>query len=367
MLKYRGRQLVRVGLLGTVLVVLVIAVGLAPERLLSWATSIRYQAQFTDAGGITAGNEVTISGMKVGSVSDVALRGRHAVVTFSVDATVQLGSDTTAHVRTGTLLGERVLTLESGGDGAMRPVDVIPVSRTASPYSLTEAVSELTTNTAGTDTASLNQSLDTLSTTLDEVAPQLGPAFDGVTKLSRAMNERDDTLGDLLEHGADISAILADRSAQVNTLILNANDLVAVLSERRRAIVELLVHTSALSKQMSGLIRDNEAELAPTLDKLNGVTAILEKNRDNIAKALPGLAKFQITLGETIGNGPYYQAYIPNIMFAQLLQPWLDYAFGFRRGVDAGQPPDNVGPRAELPFPYNGIPQPWEQWGEPPR
>ena len=113
------------------------------------------------------------------------------------------------------------------------------------------------------------------------------------------------------------------------------------------------------------MIHDNEQRLAPTLDKLNAVTAILEKNRDNIAKALPGLAKFETTLGETIGNGPYYQAYVPNIDVAQILQPFLDYAFGFRRGTDAGQPPDNAGPRAELPFPYNGIPGPGEQWGPP--
>ena len=72
------------------------------------------------------------------------------------------------------------------------------------------------------------------------------------------------------------------------------------------------------------MIHDNEQRLAPTLDKLNAVTAILEKNRDNIAKALPGLAKFQTTLGETIGNGPYYQAYVPNLDIAQILQPcWI--------------------------------------------
>ena len=51
-------------------------------------------------------------------------------------------------------------------------------------------------------------------------------------------------------------------------------------------------------------------------------------------------------------------ALIPNISPAQILQPFLDYALGFRRGVDAGQPPDNAGPRAEIPFPVNGIPQP---------
>ncbi len=365
MLKYRGMPLIRAGFMGVVLIALVIAVGLAPERLTSWATAIRYQAQFADAGGVVAGNDVTISGIKVGSVSKVTLQGRNALVTFTIDGSIPLGSDTTAHVRTGTLLGERVLTLESKGSGTMGPMAVIPVSRTASPYSLTEAVSELTSNTAGTDTASLNQSLDTLSQTLDQVAPQLGPAFDGVTQLSRAINDRDDSLGELLKNGADVTKILSDRSQQVNTLILNANDLVAVLSERRHAIVELLVHTSALSKQLSGVIHDNEQELAPTLDKLNSVTAVLQKNRDNIAKALPGLAKFQTTLGETIGNGPYYQAYVPNINIAQILQPFLDYAFGFRRGVNAGQPPDNAGPRAELPFPYNGIPGPGEQWGPP--
>jgi phospholipid/cholesterol/gamma-HCH transport system substrate-binding protein len=358
-------QLIRTGFIGVVLVVLVILVGLAPEKLSAWATSVRYQALFEDAGGLATGNDVTVSGIKVGSVSKVALEKRNAVVTFTLDGTVSLGSDTTAHVRTGTLLGERVLTLESKGDGTMHPSDDIPVSRTASPYSLTEAVSELTTNTAGTDTGTLNQSLDTLSGTLDQLAPQLGPTFDGLTQLSQAINDRDDSLGALLKDGADVTKILSDRSQQVNTLILNANDLVAVLSDRRRAIVELLVHTSALSKQLSGVIHDNEQRLAPTLDKLNAVTAILEKNRDNIAKALPGLAKFETTLGETIGNGPYYQAYVPNIDIAQILQPFLDYAFGFRRGTDAGQPPDTAGPRAELPLPYNGIPGPGEQWGPP--
>lgn len=352
--------------MGVVLAILIVLIGLSPETLTSMATAIRYKAQFSDAGGLTPGNDVTIAGIKVGSVSDVTLEGRNALVTFAVDSSVELGSDTTAHVRTGTLLGERVLTLESGGEATMRPMDVIPVARTASPYSLTEAVSELTTNTAGTDTASLNQSLDTLSQTLDQVAPQLGPAFDGITKLSQAINDRDDTLSALLSDGADVTKILAERSAQVNALILNGNDLVGVLSERRSAIVELLAHTSALAKQLKALIAENEEKLAPTLDKLNAVTAILERNRDNIAKALPGLAKFQTTLGETIGNGPYYQAYIPNIFFGELLQPFFDYAFGFRRGTNAGQPPDNAGPRAELPFPYNGIPQENEKWGPPP-
>lgn len=358
MLKYRGGHLVRSGVIGAILIALVIAVGLQPERLTEWATSVRYQARFAEAGGLATGNDVTLSGIKVGAVSDVALDNGDALVTFTLSGKYGLGSDTTAHIRTGTLLGERVLALEPAGAGRMHAMDVIPVSRTSSPYSLTDAVGELTTNTAGTDTESLNQSLDTLSATIDQIAPQLGPTFDGLSRLSKSLNSRNQGLADLLKSAADVSGVLSERSQQVNTLILNSNDLVGVLNDRRQAIVALLAQTAAVSRTLSGVVADNEGQLKPTLDRLNSVSAVLEKNRDNIAKALPGLAKYELTQGEAVSNGFYYSAYVPNLQFGQFFQPFLDYAFGFRRGVNAGQPPDNAGPRAEFPFPYNGIPQP---------
>jgi phospholipid/cholesterol/gamma-HCH transport system substrate-binding protein len=83
---------------------------------------------------------------------------------------------------------------------------------------------------------------------------------------------------------------------------------------------------------------------------------MLERNSDNIAKAMKGLAKYMVTQGESVNNGFYYNAFVGNLLPAQALQPFLDYVFGFRRGVNAGQPPDNAGPRAEFPFPYNAIP-----------
>lgn len=356
MLKYRSTNLIRHGITGVVLIVLVIAIGLAPERLWSWATAVPYQALFSEAGGLSVGNDVTISGIKVGTVTDISLSKGNALVDFTVDGDTRLGSDVTAHIATGTLLGQRVLDLASAGTGRWDHQEVIPLSRTASPYSLTDAVSDLTTNVADTNTAALNQSLDTLAATLNDVAPQMGPTFDAVTRLSRSLNTRNETLHSLLKNASDVSGILFARSQQVNTLILDSNDLLGVLNDRRQAIVSLLANTSAVAKQLSGLVDDNKAKLGPTLDKLNSVAAMLEKNRDNIAKALPGLAKNLVTQGETVANGAYYNTLVANAQPAQLLQPFLDYAFGFRNGVDNGQPPDNAGPRAQFPFPYNGIP-----------
>jgi phospholipid/cholesterol/gamma-HCH transport system substrate-binding protein len=176
--------------------------------------------------------------------------------------------------------------------------------------------------------------------------------------VSKSLNGRNDSLAELLKTAGDVTGILSERSQQVNALLLNANDLLGVLDDRRQAIVALLANTSALSRNLTGLVAENEQELAPALEKMNAVNQMLEKNRDNVTKALAGLRKYELTQGEIVANGAYYNAFVPNIQQAQLLQPFLDYAFGFRRGENAGQPPDTAGPRSELPFPVNGIPQP---------
>ncbi len=358
MLKYGGSGLIKAGFIGAVLIVLLILVGLSPDRILSLGTAVRYQAVFSEAGGLAVGNDVTVSGIKVGTVSNVALRNGDALVTFTMKGNVPLGTDTTAHIRTGTLLGARVLTLESAGSGMMHPLDVIPISRTGSPYSLTDVVSDFTSYAGETNTATLNQSLDTLSATLNQIAPQLGPTFDSVTRLSRSLNSRNQSLGALLKSASDVSGILSERSQQVNKLILNSDDLLQVLVTRRQEIVSLLANTSTVAKQLTGLVHDNESKLAPALEKLNSVTAMLEKNRDNINKALPGLAKFQITVGEAISNMYAYSAFVPNFLVPQLFQPFLDYLWGFRTFDTSRGPgyPSPV-PRALLPFPYNGIPE----------
>ena len=60
------------------------------------------------------------------TVSDVALPRRKGPGTFTVNGKVNLGSNTTAHIRTQDVARRRVLTLESDGEGRLRSTDVIP-------------------------------------------------------------------------------------------------------------------------------------------------------------------------------------------------------------------------------------------------
>lgn len=343
MQKYRGKWLIRSGLIGVVLIVLVSLVGLQFDKVWTLFTAKSYQAIFVEAGGLGQGDDVMISGINVGKVSDVSLAHGKALVKFTVDGSVRLADETTARIKTGSLLGKRILNLVSEGSRTLRSTDVIPVTRTSSPYSLTDALGDLTSNVTTTDTDVLNQSLDTLASTLDQIAPQLGPTFDSLSRLSKTINTRNTGLRDLLSTASDVTGILAKRSERVNSLILNSDALVSVLSDQRQEIVDLLANTSAVSQQLTALVAENEKELGPTLDRLNSVTAMLEKNNDNIVNAMKGLNKYSVALGESVASGNYYNAFIANLMPGQFIQPFLDSALGLT-------------PRAQLPLPHRERP-----------
>ncbi|MEE8275105.1 MAG: outer membrane lipid asymmetry maintenance protein MlaD [Alphaproteobacteria bacterium] len=75
-------------------------------------------AQFTAIDGLNVGDDVRISGIKVGSVTDQTLDYDYyrAIVHMSIDPAVELPEDTTAAVVSEGLLGGEYVALEPGGD-----------------------------------------------------------------------------------------------------------------------------------------------------------------------------------------------------------------------------------------------------------
>lgn len=74
------------------------------------------KARFSSIGGLNIGDKVVISGVKVGSVSDVSLDKSTflAVVSMDVEDGVKLPDDTAAFISSESLLGGLYLQLEPG-------------------------------------------------------------------------------------------------------------------------------------------------------------------------------------------------------------------------------------------------------------
>lgn len=84
-------------------------------------TGYEVTADFSGIGGLNVGDDVVISGVKIGSVVGVSLDPESylAKVRMSIDPSVQLPDDTAALISSESLMGGRYLALEPGASEDM--------------------------------------------------------------------------------------------------------------------------------------------------------------------------------------------------------------------------------------------------------
>lgn len=345
---FADRNPVIVGTIGVILTVAAVAIALQYKHLPFVNTHKQYSAYFTEAGGLAPGNAVQVSGFQVGSVSSVSLDGSRVLVTFNVDKDVNLGDRSEAAVKTKSLLGSRILEIIPRGDADLS--GPIPVERTTPPYQLTDALGDLATTIDQLNTGQLSQSLDTLARTFADTPPDLQAAVQGLSRFSQSLNDRDAQLRNLLSNANKATKVLADRSDQVVTLIRQTNSLLAELQTESTALDTVSGNLSSLSRQISGFVADNRQQLRPSIDKLNGVLTIVANRKERLQDALKRLNAYAMSLGEAVSSGPFFNAYVGNLLPGQFLQPFIDAAFS-----DLGLDPNTKLP-SELTDPQTGQP-----------
>ncbi|WP_072847020.1 MCE family protein [Rhodococcus tukisamuensis] len=322
------KQAVRVGVVGLAVTAAVVLAALQYQNLQFLKSGVGYSAVFEDAGGLAVGDEVNAAGVKVGTVERIGVEDGRARVDFTLDGSVGMGGTTSAAVTTMSLLGKRAVTLGLDGAGRIPVGGQIPLERTRSAYSLPDVLGDLTGTVEDIDLDRLSASLDEVGNVMADAAPALRPALDGVSRISESVTRRDETLRTLLADANHVAGVLAERGPQVDSLLVDGNALLGELDRRQDALAAVITNVSAVSTQLSGLVHDNEAQLSPVLDKLNTVVGILQRNKDNLASGIDGLGTYVGTLGDTVASGPFYYAYVQNLVPAQYTQPLLNSMFG---------------------------------------
>jgi phospholipid/cholesterol/gamma-HCH transport system substrate-binding protein len=340
-----------IGVIGVAVISLIAAFALSFSDIPFLNGKKRYSAYFSEASGLMSGGDVQVAGLKVGKVSSIALDGSKVLVTFDVSDDIELGDRSEAEVKTKALLGTKVLAITTRGD---RPLSgPIPLDRTRPAYQLSDALGELSTTIRGLDTDQLNQSLSTLAQTFAETPANVKIAVDGVARISKTLDERDAQLRDLLANANKATTVLAERSGKIVGLVRDTNALLAELRTQSSAVEHISANVSALARQLSGFIDENRAQLRPALDKLNGVLTILDNRKGQLQKSIKLLNSYAIALGESVSSGPWFKAYLANLLPGQFIQPFVDAAFS-----DLGIDPHTLLPsqRVDAPTGQPGTP-----------
>ncbi len=365
MKSFAERNQLVIGIVGLALTIGIVFGSLNYDRL-PFLQGREYSAYFADAGGLTTGGGVQVSGFEVGDVKSIELDGPRALVTFTVAKNIPLGDRTEAAIKTKGLLGTKVLEVTPRGAGRLE--GTIPVERTRSPYELPDALGELATTISGLNTNQLSDSLRVLAATFADTPPALRIAVEGVARFSETLDERDERLRGLLTNANKATTVLADRSNQVVNLIANSNSLLLELENQSAALDQISGNISLLSNQLRGFIAENRDTMRPALDKLNGVLTIVDNRKERVQRSIKLLGQYSMSLGESVAGGPFFKTYVANLLPGQFLQPFIDAAFSDlgldpnvllpseRSDPQIGQPGT---PALPVPYPRTG------QGGEP--
>ena len=271
-----SRNRLKDGLAVLLAALIVIGVGVAIRNTFFRAKTIT--AYFTTAIAIYPGDDVRVSGIKVGSISAIHPDGTRAKMTMHVDHGVPIPADAKAVIVAQNLVAARYVQLTPAyrSSGAtMRDGAIIPVERTAVPVEWDEVKDQLMR--LATDLGPNSQvSSSSVGRFIDSAANALGGNGDKLRQ----------TLAQL----SGVGRLLADHSGNVTDIIKNLQTFVTALRDSNQQIVQFNNRLATLSSVLDDSRSDLDAALTNLSSALPEVQRFIGETRDQTSEQIARLA-----------------------------------------------------------------------------
>ena len=303
---FREMDPVPIGVVFLVVMVILLLLSFNLDKL-PFTSGKGYSAAFARADGLRKGDRVMVGGVAVGKVTSIGLEGTHVRVGFSItNGGVHLGRATTASIQIATLLGNKYVAVDPQGPGEWPSDQELPLSHTENVFDVEPALQGLATTTGQIDTTQLADALDTMARTFKNSPQSIRSMLTGLSRLSETIASRDQQLGELLNHADVLTGVLADRRKDFTRIFGSGDQLLQLLKQRQEVVASLLSNTSALSRQLSGLVQDNQATIGPALAHLHGVLNVLNTHQNNLNLIIKELYVFVRGEVDATGSGPWF-------------------------------------------------------------
>ncbi len=136
-----------------------------------------------------------------------------------------------------------------------------------------------------------------------------------MARFSETLNERDAQLRNLLANANKATGVLAERSDQVVSLVARHQRAAGAAADaKRRAGPDLGQHLRGQRSSSRDSSPRTATRCKPALDKLNGVLTIVDNRKERVQQAVKGLNTYAMSLGESVSSGPFFKAYVVNLL-----------------------------------------------------
>ncbi len=281
----------------------------------TFGESTEYKAVFSDVTGLNTGDDVRISGVRVGSVKSIDIyQRRQAMVTFDVDSDSELNQATNATIRYRNLVGQRyiALTQGAGSDTVLDEDDTIPLSRTEPALDLTVLFNGFKPLFAALSPEDVNKLSYEIIQVFQGEGGTVESLLQSTASVTNALADRDKIVGQLIDNLNDVLVIVGDRDQELSDLIVSLQQFVSGLKDDRQAILGSLHDISELSVQTADLVDEAREPLTRDIGQLRRLAATLDRNQPEIDKALQILPLKLQKIGRTASYGSWFNFYLCN-------------------------------------------------------
>ncbi len=293
----------RVGLLGIVFIVLIVAAMAILRQSLFTPATQRYFIVFEDAGGLTDGAKVLMSGVRVGTVSEVRLEGaQQAVAVIDIEEDYKIPEGSVAELPGSLIsLGDREVHIMPGeGPGDMAPESRM-AGHLASPLKDLLPDTDQTINEVNKTLVALREVLEDKELTdgikdlikqSENTAAQFGRV---ASTADRAIAQNSERFGVLLASAGESLENMEQITAEVQHMVANNQ-----IEEKTYKLLDTLEATAQEGKNLVAEIRDfvNDPELRRSINRTMANVDEVTASSSKIAKDFEQVSTNAITVSE---------------------------------------------------------------------
>jgi phospholipid/cholesterol/gamma-HCH transport system substrate-binding protein len=278
-------------------------------------------ATFDDVGDLVSGHSVQVADVRVGSITGIELTDDYkATVTMKIKDDLDLPGNSTAVLRTTSLLGEKFIEIrapQEGEEGCEREVDqhdpvlvdtsvlYCAVEAPELEFVAEEAVSIL----ASVAHEDLRTLIETGAVGFGGRAVELGRLIDNLGVVSDTLAGQTSDIVAIIDGLDRATATLAGGADRVGELLLNLADTTQVLADNRELTLQTLRDLTRLTQAQNEIVFEPyQADIERQISQLDAIVALVAEQRGELATLVDWLAEFTRKIPQGV-PGDFAQIY----------------------------------------------------------
>jgi phospholipid/cholesterol/gamma-HCH transport system substrate-binding protein len=232
-----------------------------------WASYVVY---FDEVGGLSSGDPVTISGLKMGKVNTISREEGRVMTELLIEEEVVLREDCSVEIRSIGLMGEKFIYIMPGAGGdALAPGAVIEGAYKAGLPEVVAGIGDVMDDmrsavrsfskimaAEGSD-YTLGQSIEKLNSVSEEILRLLRENRDDIRSTTRSMKSVSENLDEIIgdRKGSLVSAIdrLSSAAGRLDSLTITLQEVVESV-ERGEGTLGMLIKEKHLYEEIEGAL-----------------------------------------------------------------------------------------------------------------